>query len=81
MPKNLKTCINCGAPIISGKCEYCGTVYEPDRRSVQELQLMEELRRTVLEICISYQLEKINTSLEQQKKQQNRSLINRLLGR
>lgn len=81
MPKNLKTCINCGAPIISEKCEYCGTVYVHDRTSAQEAQLMAELQKTVLEICISRQLEEMNASLEQQKKQQNRSLIDRLLGR
>lgn len=81
MPKNLRTCVNCGAPIISGKCEYCGTVYEQDNILAQKAQLMKEIQRTVLEIHISKQLEEMNASLEQQKKQQNKSLIDRLLGR
>ena len=81
MPKNLRACVNCGAPIISGKCEYCGTVYEQDDISAQKARLMEEIQRTVLEIHISKQLEEMNVSLEQQKKQQNKSLIDRLFGR
>lgn len=74
-----KTCVNCGAPITSDECEYCGTVYERDRRSAQEAQLMSELQRTMLEIRISRQLEEMNANLEQQK--QRKSLIDRLLGR
>lgn len=76
-----KTCVNCGAPLTSGKCEYCGTVYVLDRTSAQEAQLMAELQKTVLEIRISRQLEEMNASLRQQKQQQNKSLIDRLLGR
>lgn len=75
-----KTCVNCGAPLTSGECEYCGTIYEHDRRSAQEAQLMAELQKNMLEIRISKQLEEMNASLEQQKRQQNKSLIDRLLG-
>jgi hypothetical protein len=42
---------------------------------------MAELQKTVLEIRISSQLEEMNASLKQQKQQQNKSLIDRLLGR
>lgn len=76
-----KVCVNCGAPLTSGECEYCGTVYDHGRRSAQEAQLMAELQKTMLEIRISRQLEEMNASLKQQKQQQNKSLIDRLFGR
>jgi len=72
-----KTCANCGAPLTSGECEYCGTVYVHDRTSAQEAQLMAELQKTVLEIRISRKLEEMNAIL----KQQNKSFVDRLLGR
>lgn len=48
-------CPNCGAPIINGRCEYCGTVFdrhgtatlstdEIDTREAIEITTLEDLR-------------------------------------
>lgn len=77
MPPN-KTCVNCGAPLTGCACEYCGTVYEPDRSSAEREQLMAEMQKTLLEIRISRQLEEMNSFLEEKPP---KGFIDRLLRR
>ena len=60
----MTNCPNCGAPIVSHKCEYCGTIFSkpaPDNRyvSCKEIELLESMNAclkqqvVVKELCMS----------------------------
>lgn len=60
-------CQNCGAPLSSYRCEYCGTVYaddmEAERRIEEERERIDKLRSLILQARIEAQLAEMNANL------------------
>ena len=79
-------CRNCGAPLSSYRCEYCGTVYdygmEEERRREESEEKMNELRDILLQAQIEVQLEEMNAHLRDSniKPQKKKSLFSWLFG-
>lgn len=55
----MNNCINCGAPLHSSKCEYCGTVYR-DRRGDE---MLDEIRKINIELRLSTQMQEISAAI------------------
>lgn len=79
-------CQNCGAPLSSYRCEYCGTVYaddmEAEKRIDEERERIDKLHSLILQARIEAQLAEMNASLRDSniKPEKKKSLFSWLFG-
>lgn len=49
----MTNCPNCGAPLVGGRCEYCGTLSNDAEEKIQEIR--RQIDKMLLRETISYE--------------------------